>query len=44
MTPCYCTMVGAWVLAQCVEKYGFTPGTLSAAIIRNQGQTIAILP
>ena len=22
--PCYCTMVGAWVFAQCVEKYGYT--------------------
>lgn len=22
--PCYCTMVGAWILAQCIQKHGYT--------------------
>lgn len=22
--PCYCTMVGAWIFAGCVQKYGYT--------------------
>ena len=22
-TPCYCTMVGAWILRQCVDRYGY---------------------
>jgi len=22
--PCYCTMVGAWILKQCINKYGYT--------------------
>jgi soluble lytic murein transglycosylase-like protein len=23
--PCYCTMVGAWILSQCIDRYGFNP-------------------
>jgi len=22
--PCYCTMVGAWILRQCIDRYGYT--------------------
>jgi len=26
--PCYCTMVGAWILKQCISRYGFNPDAL----------------
>lgn len=22
--PCYCTLIGAWVLANCIQEYGYT--------------------
>ena len=27
--PCYCTMVGAWILKQCIDRYGFNPDALA---------------
>ncbi|NVM20480.1 MAG: lytic transglycosylase domain-containing protein [Desulfobacterales bacterium] len=26
--PCYCTMVGAWILKQCINRYGYNPNAL----------------
>ena len=26
--PCYCTLVGAWILKQCMGRYGYTPNAL----------------
>jgi len=26
--PCYCTMVGAWILKQCIDRYGYNPDAL----------------
>lgn len=34
--PCYCTKVGAWVLSQCINRYGYT---WDAVACYNTGQS-----
>ncbi|MCP4156554.1 MAG: lytic transglycosylase domain-containing protein [bacterium] len=42
--PCYCTWIGAWVLAQCIERYGFEGyGYWDAICCYNTGKSISEL-
>lgn len=34
--PCYCTKVGAWILSQCIDRYGYT---WDAVACYNTGQS-----
>jgi soluble lytic murein transglycosylase-like protein len=37
--PCFCTKVGAWVLSQCIDRYGYT---WDAVACYNTGQSTKI--
>ena len=36
--PCYCTKIGAWVLSQCVAKYGNTWEAIGCYNARSQSK------
>ncbi|MCD4831021.1 MAG: lytic transglycosylase domain-containing protein [Anaerohalosphaeraceae bacterium] len=38
--PCYCTMVGAWILRQCIDRYGFNP---DAVVCYHTGKSLSEL-
>ena len=38
--PCYCTMVGAWILKQCIDRYGDSPDAL---VCYHTGKSLAEL-
>ncbi len=39
--PCYCTMVGAWILRQCVDRYGYN---WNAVACYHAGRSLPELP